>query len=209
VESDLYSEKRSKRKTIMKKVIFAIAATAFATGASAQDAFITQLGDNLNAVNYSEYNQGVVSTQVIAQQGTGFSAANLSRGRGNVASTYQIDTAFDNSTQGVDRDSSTGTMESLIVQTPSSFLGGQNTAVTVQLNDGGSGSQNFAYRAQTIQQGNGNVGVNWAQQRAGGLAGFTYGGIVTPTVDLAVGTTNPTTPDVSTGFTYGSSITVN
>ncbi len=140
----------------MKKVIFAIAATAFATGASAQDAFITQLGDNLNAVNYSEYNQGVVSTQVIAQQGTGFSAANLSRGRGNVASTYQIDTAFDNSSQtntnaGTVRDSSTGTMESLIVQTPSSFLGGQNTAVTVQLNDGGPGSQNFAYRAQTIQ----------------------------------------------------------
>jgi hypothetical protein len=190
-------------------IIIAAAITAFASAAHAQDAFITQLGDNLTGVNYSEYNQGVVSTQVIAQQGTGFAAANLSRGRGNTAMTYQIDTAFDNSTQAPNRDASTGTMESLIIQTPSSSLGGQNMAVTVQLNDGGPGSQNFAYRAQTIQEGNGNTGVNWAQQRGGAMYNQSYGSISTPTVALNAGTTALPTPIAALSFPYLSTMSIN
>jgi hypothetical protein len=193
----------------MKTYIIAATITAFASGAYAQDAYITQLGDNLTGVNYSEYNQGVVSTQVIAQQGTGFSAGNLSRGRGNMATTYQIDTDFDNSSQAPTRDASTGTMRSLIIQTPSSFLGGQNKAVTVQLNDGGPGSQNFAYKAQTIQQGNGNTGVNWAQQRGGAMAGQTYGAIATPTVALTATPTALPTPIASATFPYGSTLNIN
>lgn len=193
----------------MKTLLISAAIIAVSGAAHAQDAYITQLGDNLSGINYSEYNQGVVSTQVIAQQGTGFAAANLSRGRGNSAMTYQLDTDFDNASSAPTRDSSTGNMESLIIQSSRGFLGGQNQAVTVQLNDGGPGSQNFDYMAQTIQEGNGNVGINWAQQRGGAMAGQNYGSITTPQFSLTANTTSLPSPIAALSFPYNSTATIN
>jgi hypothetical protein len=189
----------------MKAIIFvAAAATAMASGAFAQssnDAYITQLGDNLNAVNVASYFGKQSSTQVISQQGSGFSAANLASGTDNSAYAYQIDSTFDNSTNGASRDSSNGSMSSLIVQSGSAFNTGNNTAINAQLNPGGPGSEKpFDFTSQTIQLGDNNTAINWTQRSGiSALQGFTYN-IAAPSVSVTAAGQN--LAPVSTGVPF-------
>ncbi|OWY18544.1 hypothetical protein B6V73_01735 [Thioclava sp. JM3] len=196
--------------------LFAVTAAALliAGGAHAQDAYITQLGDNLTGLNYSEYSNGSNVRQVIAQQGVGFRAANLSRGSDNSAMTYQIDPGFDNSTQEATHNSTRDTgsgakMNSLIIQSARGYTFGNNKAVTVQLG-GGLRAQHVNFRAQTIQEGNNNTGVNWQQNtgNTNGMAGKTYGSITTPTFGMSVGTRSLPSPVAHVSFPYGSSASI-
>jgi hypothetical protein len=198
---------------IMKLFAVTAAALLIAGGAHAQDAYITQLGDNLTGLNYSEYSTGSNVRQVIAQQGVGFRAANLSRGSDNSAMTYQIDPGFDNSTQEATHNSTRDTgsgakMNSLIIQSARGYTFGNNKAVTVQLG-GGLGAQHVNFRAQTIQEGNNNTGVNWQQNSGGAMAGQTYGSISTPTFGMSVGTAPLPSPIAHASFPYGSHATIN
>jgi hypothetical protein len=192
----------------MKTIIIAAAITAAAGMAQAQDAFITQMGDNLTGVNYSEYNQSGNTNrdnlQVIAQRGDGFSAANLARGSNNVANAYQLDltSAYANGTGN-----SGATMESLIWQ-KGGFGTGENTAVAVQLANQSPGTQG-TYTSQIIQNGTKNTGINWAQNAGGAMASATLGAITPPTVTFNTVATTPPTPAASTGYPFGSTMTVN
>lgn len=195
---------------IMKLFAVTAAALLIAGGAHAQDAYITQLGDNLTGLNYSEYSNGSNVRQVIAQQGVGFRAANLSRGNDNTAMTYQVDTTFDNSTQGANRDTGSGAqMNSLVIQSARGFPNGNNKAVTVQLANQGPGVEHVNFRAQTIQEGNNNTGVNWQQNNGGAMYQQTYGSISTPTFGMSVGTAPLPSPIAHASFPYGSHATIN
>ncbi|OWY04926.1 hypothetical protein B6V75_01945 [Thioclava sp. F1Mire-8] len=202
--------------------LFAVTAAALliAGGAHAQDAYITQLGDNLTGLNYSEYSNGTNVRQVIAQQGIGFRAANLSRGANNTAMTYQVDTRFDNSLEDTQANNNARTrsglgaqMNSLVIQSGRGFMNGNNKAVTVQLANQAPGVQNANFRAQTIQEGNNNTGVNWQQNNGnnqGGMAGQTYGSISTPAFGFTnVGTAPLPSPIAHVSFPYGSHATIN
>jgi opacity protein-like surface antigen len=191
-------------------IIIAAAITAFASAAQAQDAFISQLGNDHVAVNYSEYHLQSASNpanqQVIVQldndgRAGGFDAANLSSGTSNSAFTYQ---AFE------DRNNESGPgadLNSLVYQNSGGFNQGYNTAVAVQL-AGGSGAEKSTHTSQILQEGNGNTAVNWTQNRGGLLGSMTLISLTAPTLSITPSALGLPTPGVSTGFSFGSSITV-
>lgn len=170
----------------MKTLIVSISAAlmALSTAAHAQDAYISQIGDDLSAVNYSEYNQSGNQNrdnmQVTAQMGVGFQAATLTRGSNNTAHTYQLDLT-DNYANGTG--TSGATMESLVWQ-KGGFNTGNNTAVAVQLANQSPGTQG-TYVSQILQEGTNNTAINWAQNAGTNWFGNTsLASIVTPTLAL-------------------------
>lgn len=194
----------------MKILMTSAAIIALSGAAYAQDAYITQMGDNHSGVNYSEYHiqssSNPNTTQVIAQSGEGFQAANLSRGTSNAAYTYQMDLTNDWLNNGVP----SGTqMESLIFQKGDGFTNGNNAAVTVQLANQGPGVQNTNFMAQTIQEGNNNTAVNWAQSGGGALASVSLGSMSAPSLSLTPAANALPTPIANVNFPYGSNITIN
>ncbi|SFQ50899.1 hypothetical protein SAMN05421853_107213 [Roseivivax halotolerans] len=196
----------------MKTIALSAAALLFAGAASAQDAYINQLGDQLNAVNYSEYSTGNDAQQVIVQQGVGFSAGQLSRGPGNSATTYQIDSTSNTVNSLTDTTSgntvgSGATANSFIWQKNDGFTNGNNTAVAVQLNQQGPGSQNSSFLSQIIQEGNDNTAVNWSQDQAGTMAGQNLLGTTTLTATVAPSPTPLPVPVVNAGYPFGGTIT--
>ncbi|MEE4186733.1 MAG: hypothetical protein V2J12_13280 [Gammaproteobacteria bacterium] len=168
----------------MKHLMISAAVLALAGAAHAQDAYVTQVGAQNTAVNYSEEYRGGGPTQVIAQQGEGFSAANFARGN-NTAMAYQLDTGYPTSNMA-DSDPSTpgldgGTMNSLIWQRaedgPSSATNmrdarGGNTAIAVQLSSPGTDYSTRDYNSQILQRGSDNVAVNWQHNRGGAMRTF-------------------------------------
>ncbi|MGR3484234.1 MAG: hypothetical protein ACU0BF_02735 [Paracoccaceae bacterium] len=151
---------------MIKSIIPAIAVLALSTSAAvAQEAFITQLGDDNQAANVSNGTTGRVNAgqQVIVQQGDELSAANLNRGFGNAAWAWQ-----DNSNANI-AGSGSITANSLILQSGPGAVGGtNNTAVNVQLAGTVSpGKKDLTMTAQTVQSGNGNVAINWTQRTNG------------------------------------------
>ncbi|SIS95168.1 hypothetical protein SAMN05421759_107118 [Roseivivax lentus] len=195
----------------MKTLTISALAIAFAGSAYAQDAYVNQLGDNLTGMNYAEYSTGNDATQVIVQQGVGYSAGQLSRGAGNSATTYQIDSTntFINSLPNEGSTAGGPAAESLIWQSGDGFQNGYNTAVAVQLNQQGPGSQNSTFLSQIIQEGNDNTAVNWTQNQGNtnGMAGVSLLLPTTLSANVTPGTTPLPTPVVNVNFPYGSSIT--
>ncbi|UWR23338.1 hypothetical protein [Sulfitobacter sp. S190] len=196
----------------MKTFLISAAVIVAASAASAQDAYVTQLGNNLTGVNYSEYNiasnSGTNTQQVIAQQGIGFAAANLSRGTGNSATTFQLDTT---NTFVNDGNASGATAESLIWQKADGYTNGYNQAVAVQLVVQGPGAEKAAFRSQIIQEGNNNTAVNWQQTNGGPMAGLSLagGGLSAPALTLTPNATARPTPAANVNFPYGSNIFIN
>lgn len=199
----------------MNKLMISAAVIALAgTAAHAQEAFITQLGDGHQGLNYSDFASG--TTQVISQQaprrparsnrpsevalgyrpGGSFEAANLSSGRGNAAGNqayaYQWDTRADNTFNG---DLGAVEMSSLNYQ-----LGINNTAISAQLETRGAGGTP-TYMSQIIQEGDNNVGINWATD-----AGSQLGSLATfdaPSITIRERATNAPLPNVREVFPYG------
>lgn len=162
----------------MKTYIIAAAVTAIASGAYAQDAFITQVGDDNAAANVQTVVGGSISqygstitpadgnVQVIQQvnldDGSN-TAVQLLRGEDNQAFTYQ--------TTRVGGDNS-----SLILQTET---GGNNVAsdnIAIHVMNQGPEctgflcglAQDHDFTAQTLQYGDDNTAINWIE--AGGNA---------------------------------------
>lgn len=192
----------------MKTLIVSVSAAlmALSTAAHAQDAYISQIGDDLSAVNYSEYNQSGNQNrdnmQVTAQMGVGFQAATLTRGSNNTAHTYQLDLTnnFANGTG-----TSGATMESLIWQ-KGGFGTGNNTAVAVQLANQSPGTQG-TYVSQILQEGTNNTAINWAQNAGGAMAGMSLASIVTPTLNLTP--SKEALPSISaTTVPFGTSVNI-
>lgn len=171
------------------KLATAIAAAAIVAGsaASAQLAFITQVGDDNTGVNISEQTRGnggslarlVDEVQVIAQVGNNLDAANISRGQDNLAYNYQFAGSND------------GFATSLIYQNgpddDGEDGGNGNTAITVQNNPGGGAIMG----SQTVQFGNGNTAINWTDNRGTALAGASAPSVEAPTLGVLGATFNP------------------
>ncbi len=192
----------------MKTLIVSVSAAlmALSTAAHAQDAYISQIGDDLSAVNYSEYNQSGNQNrdnmQVTAQMGVGFQAATLTRGSNNTAHTYQLDLT-NNYANGTG--TSGATMESLIWQ-KGGFGTGNNTAVAVQLANQSPGTQG-TYVSQILQEGTNNTAINWAQNAGGVMAGMSLASIVTPTLNLTP--SKEALPSISaTTVPFGTSVNI-
>jgi hypothetical protein len=181
-------------KTTTLAVVTA-AATLLGSGAFAQDAYITQMGINNAAANYSEYTQGD-NLQVITQSGDNLRSANFTRGSSSVAINYQLNSG----------NAPGSTMSSLIFQN-----GSTNTAIAVQDNNPTFGNNNRTYASQIIQEGTGNTGVNWNQTRAGAMAGMSIGSVGSPgTLTIApMGMTAPSPVLVTTTLPNGSTIEIN
>lgn len=146
----------------MKTIILSTALIVVAGFAGAQEAFITQVGDDNAAANIQTIRgaaRGGSNTQVIQQEGFGANAVQLVRGNDNQAFTYQsnyFNAGFPDST-------------SLIIQTEDDDLPNSrgnfqqatgNVAVHVQnQNRGGQ----FEHVAQTIQAGDRNIAINWTE----------------------------------------------
>ncbi len=167
------------------------------SAASAQDAFVTQLGNNNAAANYSEYTQGPSSNdnlQVIAQEGDNLRSANFTRGSGSTAMSYQLNSGNAPGTS----------MQSLIFQN-----GGTNSAIAVQDNSPTFGNNNRTYASQIIQEGTGNVGVNWNQTIAGQMAGLSIGDVGTPGISIAPQAGTVPMPALSeTTFPTGTTVSI-
>ena len=182
----------------MRSFIFATTTMLIASGAYAQDAYITQMGNDNSAANYSEYAQGD-NLQVITQSGNNLESANFTRNSRSVAMNYQINTG-----------SPTGSsMSSLIFQKGDGFAsGGDNVAIAVQDNRG-AGGNNRTFKSQIIQEGNGNVGVNWAQTTAGAMANQSIGSIGTPGITIDPAASSVPMPVLSTTtLPFGSTISI-
>jgi hypothetical protein len=183
----------------MKTYVIAAALTVAASGAFAQDAYITQMGSNNAAANYSEYTQGPSANdnlQVITQSGDNLRSANFTRGSSSVAMNYQLNSG----------NASGSTMSSLIFQN-----GGTNRAIAVQNNSPTFGNNNRTYASQIIQEGTGNTGVNWNQTAAGAMAGMSIGSVGSPgTLTIApMGMTAPSPALATTTLPNGSTIGIN
>lgn len=187
----------------MKNLLISTAAVvALAGAAHAQDAFITQVGDDNSAINYSEYNQSGNTNsdnmQVIVQEGNGFAAANFARGKNNSAFAYQQNPNGDPN----------ATMESLIWQSAQNFNEGGNTAVAVQLNTNSPGTQS-TFKSQIIQEGADNTAVNWAQNAGGAMAGISLANTSLPSISLnPAANPSPNPVLASTGFPFGTTVSI-
>ena len=185
----------------MKSIIFATATTLIASGAYAQDAYITQMGSNNAAANYSEYTQGPVDNlQVISQSGDNLQSANFTHGSASTAMNYQINTG----------NPSGSSMNSLIYQNAAGGGNGSgdNTAVAVQDNTG-FGGNNRTFTSQIIQEGTGNVGVNWSQTSATAMANQSIGSIGTPGITINPAASSVPMPVLSTTtLPFGSTISI-
>ncbi|MCB5200475.1 hypothetical protein LGQ03_14595 [Loktanella sp. TSTF-M6] len=149
----------------MKTLFLATAATIIASGAFAQDAFITQLGDDNAAANIQTSLGGgnlAVVQQVNNVPGGFFgflgpqgdnTAVQLQRGADNNAFTYQETTRSSNA--------------SLILQTEETGnnVASNNMAINVMAN--GSADD---FTAQTLQYGDDNVAINWIEEGGNAVA---------------------------------------
>ena len=185
----------------MKTYIFAAATALIASGAYAQDAYITQMGSDNAAANYSEYTQGPSNRdnlQVISQSGNNLQSANFTRGSGSTAMNYQINTG----------NPPGSSMNSLIYQNADGSGMGDNMAVAVQDNTG-FGGNNRTFTSQIIQEGNGNVGVNWNQTYGTAMANQSIGSIGTPGITINPAATSVPMPVLSTTtLPFGSTISI-
>jgi hypothetical protein len=169
-----------------KKLATTAALIIAGTAAHAQDAFITQLGSNGQAINYSEYTQGPSTSdnlQVIAQEGDNLTAGNFTRGSNSTAMAYQLNSG----------NAPGSTMGSLIFQN-----GGANTAIAVQDNSPTFGNNNRTYVSQIIQEGITNTAINWNQTAGGAMAGLSIGTIAAPSITIAPGANPLPVPTVTT-----------
>ncbi|WP_299285910.1 hypothetical protein [uncultured Tateyamaria sp.] len=189
----------------MKTLIISAAMVVASGAAYAQDAYITQLGNDHVAINYSEYSVGNDNLQVVNQQGEGFAAATLTRGSGNSAHTYQLDATNGYVNEGKP---SGATMDSLIWQSADGFTNGRNVAVAVQIAAQSPGP-NGTYVSQIIQEGNNNVALNWAQNSGGAMFRQSIGSISAPKVSLSAVPTLATGPSLSPSIPFSSSVSVN
>jgi hypothetical protein len=176
--------------------VFAAATILAGSAASAQLAFITQIGDDNTGVNISEQTRGnggdldrvVQEVQVIAQVGNNLDAANVSRGRDNLAYNYQF------------AGSDGGFATSLIYQDGPDRRGGDgNTAVTVQNNPGGGA----ILGSQTVQFGNNNTAINWTDSRGNALAGALAPAVEAPSLGVVGVTFNPPVDVNAVAFPFG------
>lgn len=167
----------------MKTLYLSAAIIALAGAASAQDAFITQLGDDNQAANLS-FNTFTPdpNTQVIYQNGDDQIAVQIADGNGNQAWSYQLaETApfgpiFGVGGGNVDH-------ESLVIQE-----GDDNTAINVALDNNaifglfpGRGANQ-----QILQQGDDNVAINWSQDSANPFGSLIDGTQPAPTAALTI-----------------------
>lgn len=143
----------------MKTLYISAAIVALAGAATAQEAFIQQVGDDNQAANLS-FNSDTddANNQVIYQEGDSQLAVNYSDGEGNQAWAYQL--AVD--APGIFGGFGGGANvehTSLVVQE-----GDDNTAINVALDqntgffDPGTGATQ-----QTLQSGDNNTALNWSQ----------------------------------------------
>jgi hypothetical protein len=198
----------------MKTIMLSAAFIALGTTAFAQDAFISQVGDDHAAVNYSQLNNSGNTNrdnlQVIAQQSetdgtfgtSGFRAANLASGANNTAYTYQLD--LSDFTTNRSNGSTGATMDSLTWQE-----GNGNNAVAVQLINQAP-ARKSTHVSQILQAGDNNVGINWSQNNGGGLPGLA--GTFTasaPTLTLTPRTYSAPTPIANTVVPRRTTVRIN
>ncbi len=140
----------------MKLLTISAAAIAIAGAAHAQEAFITQIGDDNAGGNFS-FNDFTVDAnlQVIGQQGNGLTAVNVSNGSGNLSWAQQTNVPAPFPSPG-----DPGVRhESLIWQD-----GDDNAAVNVALDENVLlDSAGAPALQQTLQNGDRNIAVNWSQ----------------------------------------------
>ncbi len=140
----------------MKTMFISAALIALAGAASAQEAFVAQIGNRNEGANLS-FNSNTYNpnTQVIYQNGNRQAALNLANGEGNEAWAYQFANTNERGRRSVQH-------TSLVIQE-----GDENTAVNVALD-----RQRFGPRfpgqgavQQTLQKGDNNVAINWSEDR--------------------------------------------
>ena len=155
----------------MKLLMSSVAAVAIAGVVQAQEAFITQIGDDNAGGNFS-FNDFTndPNLQVIGQQGNGLTAVNVSNGRGNLAWAQQTNVVAPGVSGPFTAPTDPGAPhESLIWQD-----GDFNAAVNVALDENFTpafcnafgctpGDAGAPAIQQTIQAGDRNIAVNWSQ----------------------------------------------